>query len=160
MGITRNTAARSVAALTFLCLGAAALAADPAAAGASATAAGAEVGAALPGVGGALLRLFGAMCVVLGLLFGATWLARRWRQFGLRSSRPPELAVVEMKSLGSRQALWVVGYRRQRLLLASSPAGVTLVTHLPEAEADAAQPQTPVIDFPEALRNVLGRRAS
>jgi flagellar biogenesis protein FliO len=40
-----------------------------------------------------------------------------------------------MKALGGKHALYVVGYEQQRMLLASSPSGVTLVSHLPNAEA-------------------------
>jgi flagellar biogenesis protein FliO len=66
--------------------------------------------------------------------------------------------LLEVKSLGQRQAIYVVGYQQQRMLLASSPAGVTLLSHLPEAgEAETAAPAAN-LSFAEAFQHVLSRR--
>ena len=56
----------------------------------------------------------------------------------------PRLNVLEVKSLGQRQAIYVVGYEQQRMLLASSPAGVTLFSHLPTAEDEETVAPTPL----------------
>jgi flagellar biogenesis protein FliO len=67
--------------------------------------------------------------------------------------------VLEVKSLGQRQAIYVVGYEQQRLLLASSPAGVTLLSHLPEAGDEQSAPVTR-LSFAEAFQQVLARKPS
>lgn len=109
--------------------------------------------------GFSLIRLVGALAVVLGCFLGSVWLFRNWRSVTAKRLGSPELRIVEVKSLGSRQALWVVGYRRQRLLLGSSPAGMTLLTELPDAETDEAAPAPPVtVDFAVAFRQLLNPR--
>jgi flagellar biogenesis protein FliO len=105
------------------------------------------------------------------LFFGGVWVARNWQRLVPRASSPADLQVLEVKSLGARQNLVVVGYRGQRMLLAAAPTGVTLLTHLPESEptgsAEAIATTTAVngrtqvsgTDFVGAFREVLARRA-
>jgi flagellar biogenesis protein FliO len=70
------------------------------------------------------------------------------------------LNVLEVKSLGYRQALYVVGYEQQRLLLASSPAGVTMLAALPSAdEAPAQRNVVPQAKFHGYILNALNRRS-
>jgi len=88
----------------------------------------------LPSVGPSLARVLGAFAFVLMLFFGGVWVVRNWQRLVPRASGTPDLRVLEVKSLGARQSLVVVGYRKQRMLLAAAPTGVTLLTHLPEAE--------------------------
>lgn len=112
--------------------------------------------AELPSLGFSVLRLIGALGFVLALFFGGIWLVRNWRRLAHRPSASSELRLLEVRSLGARQALWLVGYHRQRLLVASSPAGVTLVAALPEAEAEAPAP--PVgSDFSAVFQQLLHR---
>ena len=71
-----------------------------------------------------------------------------------------------MKSLGQRQALFVVGYEKQRMLVATSPAGVSLLSHLPEAEPDektvtaeaTEKVPAPRLSFAEAFQHVLSAK--
>jgi flagellar biogenesis protein FliO len=72
-----------------------------------------------------------------------------------------------VKSLGQRQALFVVGYEKQRMLVATSPAGVSLLSHLPEAEpeektvtaaAAAVNVPAPRLSFAEAFQHVLSAK--
>jgi flagellar biogenesis protein FliO len=111
-----------------------------------------------PEVGTSVVRILGGLALVIGLFFGGVWLARNWQRVVQRQVRSPDLRVLEVKSLGGRQALWIIGYRRQRLLVASSPAGVTLLSQLPEAAPEEST-SVPVVDFAEAFRQVLGRRS-
>ncbi|MGE3310449.1 MAG: FliO/MopB family protein [Limisphaerales bacterium] len=90
----------------------------------------------LPSIGPSLARVLGAFAFVLLLFFGGVWVTRNWRRFGPRSAGIPDLRVLEVRSLGGRQSIFVVGYRNQRMLLASAPTGVTLLSHLPEAEVE------------------------
>jgi flagellar biogenesis protein FliO len=113
---------------------------------------------ALPDMGGSVLRVMGAFILVVCLFLGGVWLFRNWQRLALRKGGAPKLSVLEVKSLGQRQAIYVVGYQQQRMLLASSPAGVTLVSHLPAAGEDEAAAPPTALNFTEALQQVLSRK--
>ncbi len=114
--------------------------------------------ASLPDAGASLVRVFGALILVIAIFLGGVWLFRNWQRLATTKNGGAKLNLLEVKSLGQRQALYVVGYQQQRMLLASSPAGVTLVTHLPAAdEADSAEP-APKLSFAEAFQHVLNRK--
>jgi flagellar biogenesis protein FliO len=53
----------------------------------------------------------------------------------------------------------VIGYEQQRLLIAASPSGVTMLTTLPTAAANAVE-ETPAdkTNFTDALRQALQRK--
>ena len=95
---------------------------------------------ALPDASFSVIRVFGALVLVLGLFLAGVWLFRNWQRLALRRGQPSQLQILEMKALGGRHALYVVGYQQQRLLLASSPAGVALVSHLAPADAPEVEP--------------------
>jgi flagellar biogenesis protein FliO len=111
----------------------------------------------LPDVGFSVLRGLGALALVLALFFAGIWLFRNWQRFVGRTGRAPKLSVLEVKALGNRHNLYVVGYERQRMLLASSPAGITLVSQLPETAADETS-SLPQPGFAETLQHVLNRK--
>jgi flagellar biogenesis protein FliO len=116
----------------------------------------ASVAPPLPDVGMSLLRVFGALAVVLAVFLGGVWLFRNWQRLVIQRGRAPRLNVLEVRSLGGRHALYVIGYDQDRFLLAASPAGVQLLSHLPTAEENsqdkpvAAQPT-----FAQALAQTL-----
>ncbi len=115
----------------------------------------------LPDAGASLIRVFGALALVVALFLGGVWLFRNWQRLTLRRGAAPRLNVLEVRSLGGRHALYVVGYEQERFLLASSPSGVNLLSHLPTADEvespNAVEPVSP--SFAEALTHVLrGRR--
>jgi len=112
-----------------------------------------------PDMLGPVLRMGGALLLVIGLFLTGVWLFKNWQRLALRRGALPKLNVLEVKSLGPRQALYVVGYEQQRLLLASSPAGVALLSHLPEATEEKAAPITR-LSFAEAFQQVLARKQS
>jgi flagellar biogenesis protein FliO len=91
---------------------------------------------ALPDVGPSVLRVMGALVLVIGIFLGGVWLFRNWQRLALQRGGRPKLNIVETRSLGGRQALYVVGYEQGRFLIASSPSGVSLLSHLPDATAD------------------------
>jgi flagellar biogenesis protein FliO len=113
--------------------------------------------APLPGAGASVLRLLGALILVIALFLGGVWAFQRWQRLSLTQGRPPKMRVLEARGLGQRHTLYVVGYEQQRLLLAASPTGVTLITHLPPAVGDEVE--TPRPNFTEALRQVLARKS-
>jgi flagellar biogenesis protein FliO len=112
----------------------------------------------LPDMGASLLRLAGAMLVVITLFLAGVWLVKNWQRFGRRRVAAPKLSVLEVKSLGQRQALYVVGYEQQRLLIASSTSGLTLLSHLPAAD-EPPPGAAPKISFAEAFQHVLAGKS-
>ncbi|MCI0535284.1 MAG: flagellar biosynthetic protein FliO [Verrucomicrobiales bacterium] len=85
------------------------------------------------------VRMIGALALVFALFAGALWLFKNWQRFAGRTGPTAKLNVLEVKSLGHRQAIYVVGYEQQRLLLAASPTGITMLTSLPSADHEAAE---------------------
>jgi flagellar biogenesis protein FliO len=114
----------------------------------------------MPDAGASVLRVIGALVLVVAIFLGGVWMFRNWQRFSIRKGGAPRLNVIEVRSLGQRHALYVVGYDQQRMLLASSPAGVTLVSHLPAAEeTETAAVATPQSSFAEAFQQILQRKA-
>lgn len=93
---------------------------------------------ALPDPGWALLRVLAALALVLGLFALAVWLFRNGQRV-LARGRTPKLRILEVRPLGGRQSLYVVAYERERFLLAASPQGLQLLTHLPPLAPEAAE---------------------
>jgi flagellar biogenesis protein FliO len=107
-----------------------------------------------------LVRVLGALGLVFAVFFGGLWVFRNWQRFTVRNGQPAKLNVIEVKSLGPRHALYVVGYEQQRILIASSPTGVSMLTNLPASELDAAEAATvPRPTFAESLRQALHRKS-
>ena len=92
----------------------------------------------LPDVAPSVFRVLGALALVIGIFLGGVWLYRNWQRLTRQRGGRPKLNLLETRSLGGRQALHVVGYEQARFLIATSPAGVTLLSPLPEADAEAA----------------------
>jgi flagellar biogenesis protein FliO len=117
--------------------------------------------AAFPDSGTSLLRVTGALALVLGLFLAGAWFFKNWQRLSLPRGRQPRLNILETRSLGARQAVFVVAYERQRFLVATSPAGVNLLSHLPEAEAAEGEPAEKTagpMPFGQALMQALKRR--
>jgi len=90
----------------------------------------------LPDAGLSVLRVMGALAFVLALFFAGVWMVKnRQRIPGLRR-RAPRLNVLEVRSLGNRHSLCLIACEQQRLLLAVSPTGVTLLSRLPEGKGE------------------------
>ena len=110
-----------------------------------------------PDIGASLLRVMGALALVLGIFLAGVWLFRNWQRLAVQRGRAPKLNVLEIRSLGGRQSIYVVGYEQERFLLASSPAGVNFLTHLPSAsnEGESSTEAKSKISFSQALAQVL-----
>ena len=91
---------------------------------------------------------------MLGLFLGGVWFFKNWQRLTLQRGSQPKLNILETRSLGARQAVFVVGYEKQRFLVATSPAGVNLLSHLPDAETSetesAEKPAAPDVVRPGA----------
>lgn len=110
----------------------------------------------LPDAGVSLLRVFGALALVLALFLGGVWLFRNWQRLVVQRGRVPRLNVLEVRSLGGRHALYVVGYEQERFLVAASPAGVNLVSHLqPAGEEALDKTSAPQASFARTITQML-----
>jgi flagellar biosynthetic protein FliO len=112
----------------------------------------------LPDAGPSLLRVLGALALVLGLFLGGAWLVRNGRLSAFGRSRSAKLNVLETRSLGARQAIYVVAYGQERFLIGSTPAGINLLSHLAptsETEADIQTQPATNLSFSQALTQVL-----
>jgi flagellar biogenesis protein FliO len=108
--------------------------------------------------------MLGALAFVVTLFLGGLWLFRHSQRLALRHGRSAKLSVIETKSLGQRHTLYLVRCEEQRLLLAASPGGVTMLTMLPgdrrdEETATQAAPAAPWREFPGLLVQALARRS-
>jgi flagellar biogenesis protein FliO len=104
------------------------------------------------------IRVIGALALVIGLFLGGIWFFKNWQRLAVRRGRSPKLNVLETRSLGGRQAIFVVGYNQERFLIASSQSGVNLLSHLPTAtndEPEATANSLPTPSFAQALTQVL-----
>jgi flagellar biosynthetic protein FliO len=118
--------------------------------------------ASLPDAGPSLLRVLGALALVLGIFLGGAWLVRNGRLSAFTRGRSSRLNVLETRSLGARQVLYVVGYGQERFLIGSTPAGINLLSHLaPPADGESDAPAPPAnLGFPQALAQVLKRQSA
>jgi flagellar biogenesis protein FliO len=106
-----------------------------------------------------LFRVLGALALVLACFFAVVWLFRHWQRTVIAKGHAPKLNILETKSLGQRHAIYVIGYEQQRLLIAASPAGVTMLTTLPNAPVNATdETAAPKSSFGDALRQALQRK--
>jgi flagellar biogenesis protein FliO len=105
-----------------------------------------------PEIGLSVLRLLGALATVLAIFLGGVWLFRNWSRVMPRRGPAPKLNVLEVRSIGPRHALYVVAYERERMLLAVSPSGVTLLSHWPAEECISPATPSPAASFSAALQ--------
>jgi flagellar biogenesis protein FliO len=114
-----------------------------------------------PDTAGSLIRVVGALALVLGLFLGGVWVFKNWQRLAIQRGRQPKLNILETRSLGARQAVFVVAYERQRFLVATSPAGVNLLSHLPDSETNETETVEKTgapMPFGQALAQVLKRK--
>jgi flagellar biogenesis protein FliO len=95
----------------------------------------------LPNLGASAVHAAGAFALVLAIFFGGVWLFRNGQKLKWRKLGSPRLAIIEARSLGNRYALFLVGCDQTRLLIGSSPAGLTLLTQLPSEAPPEPSPQ-------------------
>ncbi|MCC8402223.1 flagellar biosynthetic protein FliO [Paraburkholderia sp. MMS20-SJTN17] len=130
-------------------------------------ASGAGAGSAVPALGvGAVLQTFVGLAVVLALVFGCAWLARR---FGLQPGQRGGLVkTVGGASLGGKERVAVVEIGDTWLVLGTAPGNVRLLHTMPAGSAAAdtvgASP-APLSGtfgqrFRDALKGEVGKRFS
>lgn len=95
-----------------------------------------------------------ALALVLGLIFGLAWLARRMP--GLAGMRGNGLRVIASTPLGARERLVVVEVGEQQLLLGTGASGTRLL-HVLEAPLPVESPAQPV-PFAQLLARQFGKK--
>jgi len=111
------------------------------------------------GIGWAIFRMVGALCIVFAVFFAGVWLLKNGQRFlAKRGGVTAKLRVIEAKSLGARQTIYVVAYEKQRMLIASSPSGVNFLSALPTVEEEPVVAEAPASPFSEILRKVITSR--
>ena len=114
---------------------------------------------ALPDASLSVVRVFGAFALVIGIFFGGVWFFKNWQRLAVHRGHAPKLNILETRSLGGRHSIFVVGYEQERFLISSSPAGVSLLSHLPSASPETenvAPEKTPAApSFGQALAQML-----
>ncbi len=130
---------------------------------ASATAFGAEPTVLKPlansgSIGMAVFRMIGSLALVVALFFAGAWLFRNMHRFQKAGAPQRKLQVLEAKSLGTRQAIYVVAFEQQRLLIGSTAQGLTLLTHLPDGAPQSEAERIVPVSFGDVLMQALGRK--
>ncbi|MFT4693036.1 MAG: flagellar biogenesis protein FliO, partial [Limisphaerales bacterium] len=85
---------------------------------------------------------------VLALFLGGVWFFRHLQSVNMVGGRARKLNILEVRPLGGRQAIYVVGYADQRMLVSSSASGVQYLRDLPD-EAEPAPEAPPAETKPE-----------
>ncbi|RQZ11302.1 flagellar biosynthetic protein FliO [Burkholderia sp. Bp9031] len=118
---------------------------------AGAIASGVIVGSAAPSLGvGAVLQTLVGLAVVIGLVFGCAWLARR---FGFQPARRGgPLKVVSSVGLGAKESATIVEIGDTWLVLGVAPGNVRLLHTLPAGSA--AAPTSALPDVPAGTASV------
>lgn len=111
-----------------------------------------------PSIGVALFRMLGSLAVVIAVFLGGVWVFRNLHRFKAPGATPRKLQVLEGKSLGPRQAVYVVAYEQQRLLIGATAQGISLLTHLPDGTPQPEADRIVPVSFGEALMQALGRK--
>ena len=79
-----------------------------------------------------LVQLIGMLLLVLGLFAAFAWAVKRWRLLPQLRGGQNRLQIHEVRSLGQRNSVMVVGYGEQRFLIGTSSAGLQLISQLPK----------------------------
>ncbi len=116
-------------------------------------------GAVEPVAAGSLLQTTLGLVLVLALIAGAAWLAKRFAPGALRGGMP--LTVVASQAVGQRERVVVVELGGQWLVLGVAPGRVSAIATLPRGELPPAHPASPAAaSFADSLARALGRRGS
>jgi flagellar biosynthetic protein FliO len=103
--------------------------------------------------------MLASLAFVLALFFGGVWLFKNWQRVA-RIKNKSKLRIVEVQTLGPRQAIYVIGYQQQRFLVGATQAGVSLISALPEGESveEKAETNGASASFATLLQHALGRK--
>lgn len=112
---------------------------------------------AAPSAAGTIGGTLFALALVIGLIFGLAWLARRMPGFAL--ARHGGLRVVTSLALGARERLLVVEVGSTQLLLSSGASGTRLLHTLEQPLPEAAPPPAAASPFAQVLAQHFRKKA-
>jgi len=141
----RRAIRTAIAAAVALLASGAALAAEPASAAAPA--------AAVPSVAGGLGQMILSLAVVLGLIGGLAWLARRMR--GIATAVQPGVDVVASTAVGARERVVLVRVHGRLLVLGVAPGNVRALADLEDTTPPAVV--APAVNAPDQFATILRR---
>ncbi|KUZ13313.1 flagellar biosynthesis protein FliO [Burkholderia diffusa] len=122
---------------------------------AGAIASSVAVGSAVPSLGvGAVLQTLVGLAVVIGLVFGCAWLARRFGFQPVRRGGP--LKVVSSVGLGAKESATIVEIGDTWLVLGVAPGNVRLLHTLPAGSAAITTTAPASADAPAAAAAAAG----
>ena len=111
-----------------------------------------------PSTTGGLIQVFIGLLVVLGLMFGAAWLLKR---FGSpKMAHGTNIKIVGGVAVGSRERVLVVEVADQWIVVGVAPGSVNTLSTMPKQEgADLAEEGAPGSkSFASWLQNVMDKR--
>lgn len=110
----------------------------------------------VPDVGGAALRLFGALIFVIGLFLIGAYFFKNWKGFVVKEGRKSQLKIIEVKHIGNRQALFVIGHNKKRMLVGVTQTNINLICQLPDEDEDIKDEERP--PFVSILNKITGAK--
>lgn len=99
---------------------------------------------------GLFLKTLGAMLLIIGLIFGGAWLARK---FGFSNSQPGEqdpahaLAMMRTVALGTGRSISTVRFGDRVLLVGSTPQTIAVLAEVPADSERVGQVRRSVADM-------------
>lgn len=88
--------------------------------------------------GAGLISYFGPLCVVLVVVGGLAWVAKRWMPQSLRNTGSGVLRIVARQSLSAKQSLCVVRFGRRVVLVGVTPERFTALSEVNDSHESAA----------------------
>ena len=108
-----------------------------------------------------LLQLLGMLLLVLGVFGASAWAVKRWKLLPQLRGGQNHLQILEVRSLGQRNSLFVVEYQGRRLLIGSGNNGPRLLSALPDDGPNAISEGKDDSEIGEVLEtNAKGSRAN
>jgi flagellar protein FliO/FliZ len=97
-----------------------------------------------------LFSTFATLAIILGLLMGTAYVARRLRGgWGSRTAGAAAINVIATRPIGPQASLMIIEAEGQRFLISAGRAGVTAIGALGAGDARGAQPFGAMLDAAE-----------
>lgn len=105
-------------------------------------------------------RFIGSLALVLGLCYVTIIGLKKFSNLkSVVASNRSQIKVIESSNLGANRTLHLVEIGSKRLLVASTPTQVNLLTELEASDIPESAPEQPVSGFKEQLSQFLGTKA-
>lgn len=89
-----------------------------------------------PGLGSSPLKALGALLLVLALIVGIAWLARRYLPFLPQNlAKGDQIRILSVRALGPKRSVHLLNVEGHRLLVGSTDSSLTLLKDFDRPEA-------------------------